>query len=181
MATPRRSARLAAKTTKANMPVVTGVGKAVDDAIKAVAKSHPHLVIIKDDITTSPHIIIKEETSATTRILPANTLSKEEARKQFLEAAGEPMNIPYTTKCVAMIRQYLNDVEMLRSRTAKASISICLNNYLVQNPKFLAHHERFRNTVLDKMKEFETEPPIQDAIADAEFRQSIADVLFVIQ
>jgi hypothetical protein len=187
MATPRRSARLAAKTTKANMPVVRGVGKAVDNAIKAVAKSHSHLVIIKDDTTTSPHMTINEETSpataaiAATRILPTNMLSKEESRKQFLEAADEPMNIPYTTKCVAMIRQYLNDVEMLCSRTAKASISICLNNYLVQNPKFLAHHERFRKTVLDKMKEFETEQPIQDAIVDAEFRQSIADVLFVIQ
>lgn len=79
--------------------------------------------------------------------------------------------------CVIIIRQYLNDVDTARGRTAKAVIVTCMARYLLENTRFVIAHRRFYETLIHKMEEMKAETPLEDAVIDMQFRNAVNNVL----
>ncbi len=107
-------------------------------------------------------------------------LTKEQSRTTFLANKGKPILDAFKQECVEVIKQYLNDCESARGRTAKAVCATRLTNYLLQVPEFMAAHAGFHACVLKKMNELKEEGEIPDAVVDSDFRQAVNDLLFVV-
>ncbi len=107
--------------------------------------------------------------------------SNEDARRKFMDNKGKPVSDDEKRRCVTIIKQYLNDVDVARGRTAKAVLATRLACFLLENPCFMAAHERFYKTVVVKMEELKSEKPIEDAVIDLDFRTAVEDLLIVVK
>lgn len=109
------------------------------------------------------------------------SIPKENARRLFLKNRGCPVSNDEKTRCCTIVKQYLDDVEVTRGRTAKAVLTTRLACFLIDNPQFMAAHERFYKVIVMKMEELKAEKPIEDAVIDAAFRKAVDDLLFVVK
>lgn len=120
------------------------------------------------------------ETSTSSPIIThiPDNLTRDESRARFLAHKGSTSD-DYNMQCVMIMTQYLDDSDKVRGRTAKAVIATRLLNFLIQNPTFLATHNRLANTVILKMKEIKTDTLIPDAVISEDFHKTVSDILFI--
>ncbi len=185
---PRRSARLAAKATPHIAPrlVIEEIHIVPDSAIDAI-DAYKMLLNAKNaneadaaiQILASRPPLIRREVAAGGPVYPAKS-TKEDSRAIFLAAKGTPISDQYKQECITAIKRYLDDVEDTRGRTAKAVVATKLMRYLITAPSFMAANERFHIAVLTKMNEFKQEGEIPDAVVDADFRQTVNDLHFIV-
>lgn len=104
-----------------------------------------------------------------------------DARHDFMDNKGKPVSDDHKILCVIIIRQYLNDIHAARGRTAKAVLATRMACFLLDNPRFMAAHERFYKIVIMKMEELKCEDAVEDAVIDKDFRTAVEDLLSVVK
>jgi hypothetical protein len=107
-------------------------------------------------------------------------LTKEQSRTIFLASKNKPVPEVYKKECIAVVKRYLDDMDVARGRTAKAVNATMLIRYLITIPEFIAAYPQFHTVVLKKMNELKEEGEIPDAVVDSDFRSAVNDLLFVI-
>ncbi len=107
------------------------------------------------------------------------SLTREEARTLFLEFKG-PVSEKRKIHFIQSISSMVNDIYNAKGRDIRAKIAIDVMTYLANVPDIIASFSLFKNAVINKLYELNSESPLSSTKLDAEFRRALANVSYII-
>ena len=126
----------------------------------------------------TPAVVTKRPLYSSTA--QAFLLSRQESRNLFLQYLKSDVSSDLS-KDIAILNNYLVDVEITESKTAKVVLVSTLFRHLVQHPCLMAQKPQFLNVVKNKITEFKGQVhTVSNETIRASFQEAIDDLSYTI-